>query len=125
MVTGLLDTSVIVDLLRSHTPAQQWLVGQSQLGVTTAIWLEVIQGARNQQAQKDAIRLLKAFEQVELTSADIQWAIQQLTRFALSHNIGAFDCLIAATNYRLQLPLYTTNLKHFAPLLGSLAQKPF
>jgi hypothetical protein len=31
----------------------------------------------------------------------------------------------SAPSYRLQLPLYTRNLKHFAPLLGKLAQEPY
>jgi hypothetical protein len=32
---------------------------------------------------------------------------------------------IAAPSYRLQVPLYTRSLKHFAPLLGRLAQQPY
>ena len=35
------------------------------------------------------------------------------------------DLLIAAPSQRLQLPLYTHNLKHLSPLLGTLAQKPY
>jgi len=35
------------------------------------------------------------------------------------------DCLIAAAAFRLQVPLHTRNLKHFAPLLGELAQEPY
>jgi hypothetical protein len=31
----------------------------------------------------------------------------------------------SAPSYRLQLPLYTRNLKHFAPLLGKLAREPY
>lgn len=40
-------------------------------------------------------------------------------------NVDAFDCLVAALSFRLQLPLYTRNLKYFAPLLGHLAQQPY
>jgi len=43
----------------------------------------------------------------------------------LSHGIGAFDCLIAAPSFRLQIPLYTLNLRHFASLLGSRVQRPY
>jgi predicted nucleic acid-binding protein len=46
-------------------------------------------------------------------------------RYELSHGVGMMDCLIASVSYRLQLPLYTHNLKHFAPLLNDLAQKPY
>jgi predicted nucleic acid-binding protein len=46
MVAGLLDTSVVVDLLRQHPPAEQWLQQQGQLGVTRIVWLEIIEGAK-------------------------------------------------------------------------------
>ncbi|MEZ4670167.1 MAG: hypothetical protein R3E39_19855 [Anaerolineae bacterium] len=47
--------------------------------------------------------------------------MKQLFRLRLSHNVDSFDFLIAALAHRLQLPLYTRNLKHFGPLLGGLA----
>jgi predicted nucleic acid-binding protein len=41
--------------------------------------------------------------------------MQQLERFQFTHHIGKEDCLIAAVSYRLQLPLYTHNLKDIPP----------
>lgn len=126
MVTALLDTSVLVDILRLNSTAQNWLIQQQgQLGVSSMVWLEVLQGSTNRQKQKDALLLLKRFERIEVLSTDVDWAIQQLIRYNLSHNIGAVDSLIASASFRLQLPLYTMNLKHFMPLLGKLAQKPY
>jgi len=86
-VTGLLDTVVVVDLLRSYPPAAAWLAGQSP--------------------------------------EDFDWAIRQALRLRLSHNVGPMDCLIASSAHRLGLPLYSRNLKHFAPLLGNLARAPY
>ena len=125
MVTGLLDTSVVIDLLRDYAPARDWLLGQDKLGVTPIVWLEIIQGADDKVAMQKAARLLKAFEQVEMLPSDHHWAIEQAMRYTLSHNVGAFDCLIAAPSFRLQVPLYTGNTKHFSPLLGKLTQKPY
>lgn len=125
MVAGLVDTSIIIDILRLQSTAQSWLANQPQLGVATIVWLEVIQGAGNRQKQNQAITILKRFQRVEHTEADYDQAINYLMRYKLSHNVGGNDCLIASVSYRLQLPLYTTNLKHFAPLLGELAQKPY
>ena len=87
--------------------------------------MEVLQGARNKVQQGRALRFLERLELVELTQTDLEWATQQLIQFSLSHNADAFDCLIAAPCQRLNLPLYTRNLKHFAPLLPTLAQKPY
>lgn len=47
--------------------------------------------------------------------------MRQIMKFGISHNVGVIDCLIAAPAHRLKLPLYTTNLKHFTPILGALA----
>lgn len=60
-----------------------------------------------------------------LTQGDLDWAMQAQMQYELSHGVGMMDCLIASVSYRLQIALYTHNLKHFAPLLGSLAQPPY
>jgi predicted nucleic acid-binding protein len=125
MVSALVDTSVMVDLLRGYLPAQSWYLAQSDLGVSRAVWLEIIEGAQNLHTQRDALKLLRRFELVELTTPDVIWATEQLIVLNLSHNIDVFDCLIAAVSHRLQISLYTRNLKHFTPLLGALAQLPY
>lgn len=125
MVTGLLDTSVVIDLLRAHPPAQQWISQQADLGITPVVWLEVIEGAQNLRAQRQAVELLRHFSRIDLAPEDFDWAIQQSLRFRLSHNVGVMDSLIASVSVRSGLPTFTTNLKHFLPLLGELAQKPY
>lgn len=125
MVNGLLDTAVLVDLLRAYPLAGDWLSKQPPLGVSPVVWLEVIEGAEDKRAQIRAIKLLQRFERVELLTEDFNWAIGQALRFRLSHSINMNDCLIASTASRLNLPVFTTNLKHFRPLLGNLAQKPY
>ena len=127
MVDALLDTTVLVDMLRNHPPAIAWknAQGQSAYGITPIVWMELIIGAQNKAVQRRAVEFLTQFGMIYLTQADMDWAMQQLMAYHLSDNVGMMDCLIAAPSYRLQLPLYTHNLKHFAPLLGPLAQKPY
>jgi predicted nucleic acid-binding protein len=127
MVKALLDTNIIVDLLRKHTVAEKWLttVNQSDLSLTRIVWLEVIEGASSQIEQNRALKLLNDFEIVELTVSDVEWATRQFIKYRLSHQIEAFDCLIAGPSYRLRLPLYTRNVQDFTPLLGTLAQQPY
>ncbi len=125
MVKALLDTSVIVDMLRGYPPAQSWYLEQDNLGVCQAVWLEIIEGNTDNRSRRDALRLLKRFELVEVTTHDVAWAVEKLLIFNLSHNIDGYDCMIAAVAHRLHLPLYTRNMKHFAPLVGKLAIKPY
>lgn len=125
MVKALLDTSILIDLLRRFTPAMTWFTQQNDLGVSSIVWLELLQGARNTVAQQKAQQLLGQLERIEMTDDDMNWAIKQLSHYNLSHNLGGVDCLIAVTSHRLQIPLYTMHLKHFIPILGTLAQKPY
>ena len=125
MVTALVDSSVLIDVLRGYKPAVDWLATQGRLGVTPIVWLELIEGAPNKAKQTAAIKLLRRFDRIVLIPDDMQWAIEQLTRYNLSHNVDSFDCLIASVHHRLQVTLYTRNLKHFTPLIGDLAQSPY
>ncbi len=125
MVTGLLDTVVLVDLLRGYPPSLSWIEQEPRLGITPMVWLETLDGAVNRQEQRRAVKLLNRFQRIDPQSGDFDWAIRQSLAFRLSHNVDVMDCLIAACAHRLQLPLFTTNLKHFSPLLGPLACKPY
>lgn len=125
MVTGLLETTILVDLLRHYAPAKTWIATQPQIGVTPIVWLELLQGARDKVAQQKAFTLLRGFDHIEIEYDDFAWAIQALANYHLSHHTQALDALIAAPSHRLKIPLYTHNLKHFSPLLGQLAQKPY
>lgn len=126
MVSALVDSSVVIDILRGYSPSLTWLQSQNQkVGITRYVWLEVLEGCGNKQEQKAAIRVLSKFDLVSVTNADLEWAIAAFLKHYLKSNTDPFDCLIAATNHRLQVPLHTRNLKHFKPLLGVLAQKPY
>jgi predicted nucleic acid-binding protein len=126
MVTALVDTSVVIDLIRGFSDAHKWLSGlDEEIGLTDYVWLEVIQGAPNKKKQIAAIKLLSDFARIEVTPDDTRWAVQALVKVNLSHNVDALDSLIASPCHRLQIPLYTRNLKHFTPLLGDLAVSPY
>jgi len=124
-VIGLLDTAVLVDILRAYPPAEDWLHRQSRLGVSPIVWLQLLDGVQNSRGRARALKLLQLFERTEVPAVDFDWAIEQTLQFRLSHNVDMMDCLIASTAFRLNLPLFTPNLKHFRPLLGDLAQKPY
>lgn len=125
MVNALLDTSVLVDVLRDYAPAQNWFTQQTDLGVSTVVILELLQGASNKIAQNKALDLLQGLEQVEVLPQDFEWGIQALTRYNLSHGVMGLDALIAAVSYRLEVPLYTLNIKHFQPMLADWVRRPY
>lgn len=84
-----------------------------------------MQGTANAARQRDAIKLLRRFDLVEVTIDGMKWASDAVARYVLKDGVDGFDCMIAAVSHRLKVPLYTRNLKHFRPLIGALAVVPY
>jgi len=123
---ALLDSTVIIHLLRKRQQAVEWINNNSgMLGITSTTWMEVIEGTASKQHQSYCKQTLSQFSLVFPVISDHQWAMEQLEIYQFSHHIGMNDCLIAAVAFRLNIPLYTHNLKDMSPLIGSLAQKPY
>lgn len=126
MSVGIIDTTVILHYFRKEQAAVNWVDMQAnQLSLIYVTWMEVMLGASNKVKQVASKQILSQFEIQYLTISDQQWAMEQLERYQLSHQIGMNDCQIASVAYRLQIPLYTHNLKDMTLLLGNLAQKPY
>lgn len=127
MIDAILDTSILVDLLRGFQPAKDWFrsLGRLRVAITPVVWMEVVQGATDKEKRAQAIRLLRQFRIEHPTEDDNRWAMRQLAHLHLSHGIHLQDALIASVAARLAVPLYTTNLKHFQPFPGVGEQKPY
>jgi predicted nucleic acid-binding protein len=123
---GIVDTTVILHYFRQNRAAQGWVDSQAvRLSVTAITWLEVMEGSASKASQTRAKSILDKFELLTVSEADQQWAMEQLERFQFTHHIGTNDCLIASVAYRLQVPLYTHNLRDMTPMIGKLAQSPY
>ncbi|NJL54069.1 type II toxin-antitoxin system VapC family toxin [bacterium] len=122
---AIVDTTVVIHLLRRYKPALAWFNNNQTYGVTSTTWMEVMQGTTSKSHQTQARGILDQFEMLYLTAADQQWAMEQLEAFQFSHHISMSDCQIAAVVHRLNLPLYTHNLKDMTPIIGKLAVKPY
>lgn len=127
MIDAFIDTGILVDYLRGHEPAQIWLAALSrrQRVIAAPVWLEVVGGARDKQERGQILRFLRQFRVELLTGDDQQWAMRQFAQYHLSHGVEWSDTLIAAPAVRLEVPLYTINIKHFAPLIGVQVIQPY
>jgi hypothetical protein len=89
-------------------------------------YMEVMQGAPGKVGQATCKALLSQFNMEYLMPVDMDWAMQQMEKYRLSHGIGMNDCLIASVVHRLQLLVYTHHLKAMRALLDeSLVIKPY
>ncbi|MCC6612985.1 MAG: PIN domain-containing protein [Anaerolineae bacterium] len=126
MTIAIADTTVVIHLYRRYAPALRWYESLPQsLGIAPITWMEVMYGAGSKAKQTTCKALLGQFDLIHLTSGDQDWAMQQMEKYRLSHGLAAGDCFIASVAYRLQLPLYTHNLKDMTRLIGGLAVKPY
>lgn len=82
-------------------------------------------GVTSKQNMIQTLTFLGGFDVIYLTPYDQYWAQTQIERLRFSHHIDMNDCMVASVAHRLQVPLYTHNLKDMSPLLGNLAIRPY
>ena len=92
----LLDSDVLIDLLRKYPPAMAWfdtLQEDEELMVSGYVFMELIQGCRNKVEQDSVQRELAPYGVVWLSQTDCDRALDVFTRYRLSHNAGLLDVL--------------------------------
>jgi hypothetical protein len=113
----LLDSDIVIDMLRGHPPALQWLatLGAEPIVVSGFVIMEVLDGCPDAAKQRRTEAEIRHYQVVWPGTVDCDHALALFRRFRLSHNLGLLDALIAQTAVSLGQPLHTFNVKHFAP----------
>ncbi len=128
MTDLIIDTSVLVDVLRGQMQAVAFVDAQrATSGLTTHVIVvaELLAGARNAREQSEIDSFASAFSLLSPTDADALSALDLFRRFHLSHGVDWPDCQIAATAMRLSCTVATQNVKHFAPFTGLLVVRAY
>lgn len=127
MNDGILDSNLIIDALNGYQNAVAWIDANQarDFSIVAMTWFEVIQGTRNKRELTIATSVLAGFTILYPTPADYDWAMQQYQQIHLRSGIDASDILIAAVAVRLQVPLLTRNVKHFAYLPNLDMRQPY
>lgn len=113
----LLDSDILIDLLRGFPPATSWFQGldaNEEIAVPGFVVMELLQGCRNKLEQERVQRELGVFGVVWPTAVDCDRALTVFATYRLSHNAGLLDVLIGQTAIALELPLHTFNHKHYS-----------
>lgn len=115
----LLDTCVVIDLLRGRQPALSFVSGlpaTPSLSAMTAT--ELIAGVRNTRERRQIDRLLNVYAVLDIGLAEASLAGDYVRQYGPSHSVDPIDALIAATATIHQRTLATLNLKHFPMFKG-------
>ncbi len=115
----LLDTDVLVDIVRRHPPALRWFSGSSEVLYAPGFAvMELVEGCRNKADLAVVLQLPKVVLPVWPTPTGLQAGLDLFAQYHLSHNLGLIDALIAATALGQGATLCTFNVKHFAAVPG-------
>lgn len=123
----ILDSDVMIDLLRQYPPALAWLdsIGDEEIVLPGFVVMELFQGCSNKAEQEKVQNVLTVFETVWPSSEICDEALDVFARFHLSHNLGMLDALIGQTAVALSLPLHTFNRKHYAAIPDLITTEPY
>jgi predicted nucleic acid-binding protein len=122
----LLDTDVLIDVQRGHSPALAWFAALTDLpAVPGFVVMELIQDARNSGEVQRALQLVAPLRVVWPTEADCARALSDFKTYHLSHSLGLLDALIAACAVGLSATLYTFNDKHYRVVPGLVTAQPY
>ena len=95
MANYLVDTSILIDVLRNHSAARKWIdkhnVGELAISFVTAAELSI--GCRNKREQLAVAKDLTDYSLLWASDAVQQQSLLWLQQFRLSHGIGFLDCL--------------------------------
>lgn len=118
-MSPVLDTTVLIDILRGHASAVEYVLGLEEVGVCSEVTrIEVLRGLRSEE-RRSAERLFQQLRWMAVDEEIARAAGELGRRFRRSHaGIGVADLTIAATAEHLALPLATTNIRHFPMFKG-------
>ena len=113
-MTVVVDTNIVIDVLRQRALAIQFLNGLREpprISVVTVA--ELYAGARSVREERHIDAILNS-SRVEIVNQEIaQTAGQFLKHYQASNGLDEMDAFVAATAKHLDLKLATLNVKHF------------
>ena len=114
-----LDTTVLIDVLRGHRPALDYLRGLDVVPACSELTrVEVLRGIRS--GERDATeRLLGSLQWVGVGEGIARRAGALGAKWRRSHRLSTVDLVIAATAIELGASLATSNARHY-PMFGDL-----
>lgn len=122
----ILDSDVLIDVLRGHRPAVDWFANLEDLpSVPGFVVMELIQDAGSKQRVRKEMKLVEPLPVVWPTQAHCGRALAEFREFHLSHGLGLLDSLIAACAIGHSATLLTFNAKHYRVIADLSVEQPY
>lgn len=122
----LLDSDILIDLLRRHPPALSWFAALPSVPPTTGIAvLELAFGCQSGSDLNALRRFLVPFPVIWPVQEDFQLAYSDYAQLRLSTGLGLLDAVTAAVARRSGEDLVTFNARHFRAVPGLATLQPY
>jgi len=124
----LLDTDVMIDLMRGYPPATAWfesLGNDDAPALVGFVVMELIRGCRNKEEIEALRKRLRPFEIFWPREKDFTDALSDLWTYRLSNDLKIMDALIGHCALGQRATLCTFNEKDFSLIAGLRLEKPY
>ena len=122
----LLDTDILVDVLRRYKPALVWLETiEDEIALPGFAAMELVRGCKNKSEQDAVEKTLNRVRILWLSEKGCSKAYEQFVKLHLWSEISMFDVLIAHIALDNKLQLHTFNTKHYRNYSACFSIKPF
>lgn len=123
----LVDTDVMVDVLREFPPAIEWLgsLGDETIVLSGFVVAELLQGCRDNREQRRVEASIEGYEVTWPSDATCDRALSVFSEQRLGHGIGIIDALVGQMAVDLGEPLHTFNAKHYQCIPGIEISAPY
>ena len=122
----LLDTDIMIDILRAWGPALEWLAALDEApGLPGFVVMELMWGCKNHQEMVNLRKRVLPFLIYWPNDRDSNRAMETFSHGRLSHNLGILDALIGECAVGRNAVLCTFNVKHFNAVLSLTTEQPY
>lgn len=109
----IIDTSVLVDYLRSFPKAKDFLDSFKVRNISAVTAMEIVQGSGNKRELEVNLSFLKKFKILSIDNEISDLAMELMKNYRLKYDLEIPDALIAATTLSKNKTLITKNIKDF------------
>ncbi len=114
------DTDVLIDFLRGHRQAVEFVYkNSSQIILSSIVVAELYAGVRGEKELVVLDNFISLFETVPVNGEIAKMGGLYKRDFGKSHGVGLADAIIAATCETINAQLKTLNIKHY-PMIRNI-----
>jgi predicted nucleic acid-binding protein len=111
-----IDTCIVIDYINGKVRIDQ--NHGTKYCFNSIVDMEVLVGVNNKRDLHTTNKKLNIFQNINIDQEVLQLARELVNKYVLSHNMGIYDAVIAATFLVYDLPLWTYNKKDFKYIDG-------